>query len=121
MFAIGAVLEVQEFFYKHVGVYVGNGMVLHNHRERGEEIVTLNQFSESRPVTIRHVGVSDSVGFMRRVRQILAKPGSYHFLLNNCEHTVYKVRDGIAVSPQLAALGIIAFVIGAGIVFARAS
>jgi hypothetical protein len=120
MYAIGTVFEVQESFYKHVGVYVGGDRVLHNDRQRGEEVVTFAQFLNGRSYTVRHGGLTDTMNFLQRVQQVLAKPNSYDFLFNNCEHTVYRVRSGVASSPQLASFGLLALVVGAGVALARA-
>lgn len=48
-------------------------------------------------------GVADLALFYLRVQEILADPKPYDALFNNCEHTVSRVRTGIASSPQLAA------------------
>lgn len=111
MYPIGATLEVDYLFYKHVSSFVGNNLVLHNHRIRGEEIVSLDTFSEGRKIKVKKGGVSDVATFMRRVQNVLANPKSYKVFSNNCEHTVSRVRDGITSSPQLT--GYILLCVGA--------
>ena len=38
MLGVGAILELDKFLFKHVGLYLGQGLVLQNHFERGEEV-----------------------------------------------------------------------------------
>lgn len=112
MYLIGSELSVPQYFYEHVGVYVGNGRVFHNHPVRGEELVSLNDFATGRKITVRRPGVSDVSGFFHRVREARAKPTPYRFLTNNCEHTVSKLRTGVARSPQVQFWGCMLGVVG---------
>ncbi len=111
MYPIGATLEVDCIFYKHVCSYLGNNRVLHNHRIRGEEIAFLETFSEGKKISVIDGGVTDIAIFFRRVQNIIDNPKPYKIFSNNCEHTVSKVRDGTASSPQLA--GYILLCVGA--------
>ena|SRR5437868_5833567 len=120
MYAPGTVFQVDEGLYKHVGVSICNGYVLHNHRERGEEAVTIDQFAAGRKVSIKPLPpVTDQAVFTRNVRYILSNPKPYHLLFSNCDHTVYKARDGIPSSPQLA--GFVAAALALGTLFVAAS
>ena len=101
MYPIGTTLEVDCTFYKHVCSYLGNNRVLHNHRTRGEEVASLEVFSEGKKIFVKDGGVTNIAMFFRRVNNVLANPKPYKIFSNNCDHTVSKVRDGKASSPQL--------------------
>ena len=111
MYFLGTVLSIQKLFYKHVGVYIGRGFVLHNHSQRGEEIVTVTQFADGNAISVEEVGVADQVAFLQRVRNVCATPQQYDFLSHNCDHTVSKVRTGVASSSQLAEWGFVAVLV----------
>lgn len=105
MLPIGSELSVTRSFYLHKGAYLGDGKILHNHPERGEEVVTLNQFADGGEIAVTQYGVEDVAAFFARVAETLASPGSYNFVRNNCDHTVNRLRIGIAKSPQVLAWG----------------
>ena len=105
MVPIGSELSVPRSFYMHKGAYLGDGSVLHNHPERGEEVVTLDQFADGGEITVTQYGVEDVAAFFARAAETLANPGSYDFIRNNCDHTVTRLRTGIAKSPQVVAWG----------------
>ena len=105
MLQIGSELSVPRSFYLHKGAYLGEGRVLHNHSERGEEVVSLDQFADGGDITVTQYGVEDVAAFFARVTETLANPRSYDFILNNCDHTVNRLRTGIAKSPQVLAWG----------------
>lgn len=105
MLPIGSELSVPRSFYQHKGAYLGDGRVLHNHPERGEEVVTLDQFADGEELTVVQYGVDDVAAFLARVAQTLSNPGCYDFIHSNCDHTVNRLRTGIAKSPQVLAWG----------------
>lgn len=107
MYPIGTKLAVNEFFYQHVGAYYGNGLVLHNHRTNGAELVSLQQFANEKNVVVLEGGVNDVSAFYNRVHHVLARRQPYDFVTNNCEHTASYVREGVAKSPQLVFFGIL--------------
>lgn len=105
MLPIGSELSVPRSFYLHKGAYLGDGRVLHNHSERGEEVVTLDQFADGGAITVTRYGVEDVAAFFARAAETLANPGRYEFIRNNCDHTVNRLRTGIAKSPQVLVWG----------------
>lgn len=115
MYLFSAKLEIQKTFYKHVGVYIGGGKVLHNHSVRGEEIVPLHTFAQGSRITARSGVVQDSYAFIQRVQSIALNPEPYSWFSNNCDHTVHKAVYGKSWSPQLEfwggvlALGVVGF------------
>ncbi|MCU7918116.1 MAG: lecithin retinol acyltransferase family protein [Candidatus Thiodiazotropha sp. (ex Dulcina madagascariensis)] len=110
MLAVGSELSVPRQFYLHKGAYLGNGWVLHNHPERGEEVVTMDQFAGGREITVSKHGVENVADFLFRVRETLSNSGSYDFFRSNCEHTVNKLRTGVAKSPQILVWGCIGLI-----------
>lgn len=115
MYQVGTKLGVSEFFYTHVGRYVGNGMVFHNHWRNGAEIIPLSQFRNGKKVMVMDQGVVDRHAFLSRVQQAIKSGKPYNLLTNNCEHTASLVSTGIPSSPQLACYGILSLIaIGIG-------
>lgn len=113
MYKIGTKLGVNRLFYTHVGLYIGNGQVFHNHWRNDSEIISLQQFANGNEVEVLDQGVQSPHEFINRVRQVLASRKPYHPLNNNCEHTASYVGTGIASSPQIAFYGLM-FLIGSG-------
>ena len=101
MYPIGVKLGVREFFYTHVGRYVGDGQVFHNHWKNDAEIITFDQFAKGKEVRVLDQGVQSIEEFMRRIQHVLASGKPYNFLTNNCEHTASYVSNGVTSSPQL--------------------
>ncbi len=119
MYPIGAKLEVNCGLYRHVSLYIGNGYVLHNNRARGEEVVPLHILSEGKEISVASGGAADIASFLHRVRQVLANPKAYNLILNNCEHTASRVRDGIASSPQLFSYGLLVLLATGVFIYSR--
>ena len=120
MLCVGAVLELDRFLFKHVGLYIGQGFVLQNHFERGEEVVPYNSFHGGSAVKLRSGAVDNPQTVLQRVQTILASPARYDLLRNNCEHTAYRALDGNPRSPQLALYGLVIVVGGLLVATARA-
>ncbi|MEW8051106.1 MAG: hypothetical protein AB2809_12075 [Candidatus Thiodiazotropha sp.] len=112
MYPIGSKLGVNMLFYTHVGVYCGNGKVLHNHWKNGTEIVSLQEFCGDRKIMVLSSGVKDVTAFFNRVNNVLANARPYDVFKNNCDHTASFVREGVASSPQLSFYGGIGLLIG---------
>jgi hypothetical protein len=111
MYPIGAKLEVKEFFYTHVGTYIGNGLVFHNHWKNDYEVIPHQQFANGKSITVTEGGVSDIHALLNRVQYALDNPRPYNFLNNNCEHATSYVRNGAASSPQVAFWGAVALLV----------
>ena len=95
----------------HFGVAVAPNLVLQNTPLKGEHLATLQEFSVRKPVTVHRSGANPS-HVIARARTVLASPKRYDVFQNNCEHTATKIVQGVAKSPQLAALASIALVGG---------
>jgi len=103
MYEFGSVLSVPKAkgFVNHMGMYVGQGLVFHNHPSSGERLVSLANFAKGRTVTVADLGVSQPLAIMSRLKESLADPSPYRSCRSNCDHTVFKLRTGIPHSPQL--------------------
>lgn len=101
MYEVGSTLSVRKDFYRHVGIYAGDGMVFHNHPSSGQQLVSIEQFAAGRRIKVKRAGIKDSVGFYQRLRQAQTQPRSYNLLRRNCEHTASTLRGERAASPQL--------------------
>ena len=110
MYAIGTLLGVRGFPITHVGVYLGNGMVFHNHWRNNAEIISLHKFSNGRNIFVLENGTVDVGSFLVRLQQVILQSRSYNALTNNCEHAASYVRVGEAHSAQLASFVVVAFI-----------
>jgi hypothetical protein len=97
-------------FYRHHGIYVGNGRVIHyaglaRGLQRGPvEEVSLRNFARGREVWLRHgVSVFDRREVVERARSRLGER-SYRLLTNNCEHFCDWVLRGESRSRQVERL-----------------
>jgi hypothetical protein len=116
MYEIGVKLGVKELFYTHVGRYIGNGMVFHNHWKNGSEVISLQQFSNGKKVFILDRGVKNIYLFNNRVQELISKNKAYNIINNNCEHAASYVSDGNAKSPQLALYSLLVALAFSGLV-----
>jgi len=103
-------------FTNHVGVYLGNGRVLHNTPENNPHISDFASFTNNQPVTIKNNGLNPRLVF-ERVKQVLSSNLKYDLLTNNCDHTTSFVTKGYKYSGQL--LACIIATIGAGYLISK--
>ena len=109
----GDVLSRRKGLVQHKGIALGDGRVLHNTPFRGEHITSEAEFSAGQRVSV------DRQSRLARSRALAyaehARSDRYNLLTNNCEHTVNRLTEGRAHSPQLkrwvagVGLGAIAF------------
>lgn len=114
-FAPGTELIVKGRFYRHHGIYVGNGRVIHYagwfHSAHGLiEEIPLKRFTKARPCTIgqRPSNGAAAQQIVQRARSRLGEQ-SYDLLRNNCEHFCNWCRLGHARSGQVEALSKVEF------------
>lgn len=104
----GDIVSRRKGFVMHRGIALGDGRVLHNTPFRGEHISSETEFRAG-----KRLYTESSVGAPHRRAARLAEAGearSYNLFTNNCEHTVSRVTEGRARSPQLRG-----WVVGAGL------
>jgi len=108
---LGAHLVTPRRGYLHHGIYVGNGRIIHYpglirgiHRRAVEE-VSLAEFAQGRPVTVRASSGTrfDREDVVRRARSRLGE-NRYHIVRNNCEHFCEWCLSGVSRSRQLESL-----------------
>ena len=92
--------------FDHIGVVVAPNTVLQNTPGKGEHLSTVNEFSNSQPIKVRHTG-ADPFIVTARAQKTLANPKQYDAATRNCEHTAYEIVCGIAKSPQFIAAVIV--------------
>ncbi len=97
----------------HKGIAVGHNRILHNTPFKGEHICSEAEFSNGRRLYVQSLDVQAR----RRVLQSHVETGrtsrGYNLLTNNCEHTVSRLAQGRAQSPQLRS-----WVVGTGLAVA---
>ncbi len=92
----------------HKGVALGDGRILHNTPFKGEHVCSESEFRAGRRLYVerREGGTPEII----RSRIYATEKRNYNLLTNNCEHTVSRVMDGQAKSPQLRS-----WVVGTGL------
>jgi HRAS-like suppressor 3 len=102
----GTELIVDRFAYRHHGIYVGGGLVIHyagwiSYRRGLIEATPLGNFAGKRPVRVGRVPTGSLRGedIVRRARSRLGERG-YDVLKNNCEHFCSWCQVGESRSTQ---------------------
>ena len=104
----------------HFGVVVGDNLILQNTPGKGEHAVTLKEFSAGGQIAVNRSNVHPNA-IAHRASSLLQNPQKYDVFRNNCEHTVTKVVEGRAVSPQIAVWGLLAVLGGLIFLFSKKS
>lgn len=93
-FAQGDVLERNKGLVKHVGIYMGDGLVLHASPEYGVAITSLTDFAKGEEVRLnRRTNLSLYVLYPR-ARAAIARREQYDAVTNNCVDLVNEVVTG---------------------------
>lgn len=104
----GDIVSRRKGLVMHKGVALGDGRVLHNTPFRGEHVCSEHEFRDGKRMFIerREEGIPHAM----RSRIYGSESRRYNLLTNNCEHTVTRMTDGKASSPQLRS-----WVVGTGL------
>lgn len=100
----------------HHGVVLPSGEVLHNTPLEGEHRSSEEEFRKGRRMYVAGHIEPMNHWRLRSVDEDPASPRPYNPLTNNCEHTVTRVTEGVAYSPQLQDR--LASIVVGGLVFA---
>lgn len=95
----------------HLGIYMGNGSVLHNSPGAGERATSYAEYADGKQVKAWQPDSTKRAEIMERAWQIIRNPRDYKHLTRNCEHTVYEAIEGKAKSPTVTA---VLWVVGIG-------
>ncbi len=95
----GDIVSRRKGVVMHKGLVMRDGSVLHNTPFRGETRVSMTEFAAGKRVYVEHQETDVRTGALRRAEYL--DPQGYDLLRNNCEHTVYRLTQGKAESPQL--------------------
>lgn len=99
--SIGDQLFRRKGIVMHVGIYIGNQLILHNTPIKGEHAVDFNSFANGKTVYARSTPIA-STQVITSAQKILEKPESYQLFKRNCEHTANQVINHLPYSAQLA-------------------
>jgi hypothetical protein len=111
----------------HLGIYLGEGQVLHNvpGPGGGERMAPLHSFAAGQELQVARGNPKQRQEVMRRASAILTHPRSYSYVWRNCEHTAYEILEGAARSPTVqrtstaVALAAVAVLAGSAWLFRR--
>ena len=96
----------------HLGIFMGDGTVLHNSPGEGERRTSLRIYAAGQQIWAWQPESAGRAEIMRRAWDIVRNPKPYDHLTRNCEHTVFEAVKGEAKSPTvrkvLVGLGITA-------------
>lgn len=111
--APGDIIFAHRGLYKHYGVYIGNGTVIHFAGDASHEIsardafvqkTSLKDFLKGAAVQtdpVRKGAFSPKQTVMRAMQAIGSCKGSYHLCFNNCEHFANWCKYGKRISEQV--------------------
>ena len=100
-FLPGDVLVRRKGLVVHKGVVLEDGRVLHNIPDRGEHASSLSAFADGQRVEVLRQSLDARRAAVRRADAVLRAPRDYDVLSHNCDHTVTRVTEGRARSPQV--------------------
>lgn len=106
-FKVGTILKRSKAPFVHIGMYLGNGQVLHNHPDSGESVVSIGEFAKNCVVATSGI-VTITSEIRQRIQDTIRSPKKYNATSNNCEHTISRIVNGSGESPQLKIWGTIA-------------
>ena len=108
----GDIVSRRKGLVMHKGVALGDGRVLHNTPFRGEHVCTESEFRDGKRMYVERREGGTPNAIRARIYDAENESGNrkYNLLTNNCEHTVSRVTDGKAKSPQLRS-----WVVGTGL------
>lgn len=97
---IGDILYRRKGMVMHVGVYIGNELILHNTPKHGEHSTDFDTFANGKTVFAKATQLpSDQV--IKNASEILSSPEQYQLFKRNCEHTANGVIRQNPASDQL--------------------
>lgn len=87
----------------HLGIYLGDGKVLHNvpGDSVGERLTSYRTFASGKDVQVARGNPTLRAEVMQRATEILANPRAYSYIWRNCEHTAYEIMEGQPRSPTV--------------------
>lgn len=124
----GDIVFVQRLFYKHYGVYIGNGEVVHFAGDKEREISAEHAFIQKTSLTDFRAGGSvyvetcqleafqDKETVERALSMLGKERGNYNLLFNNCEHFAYWCKYGKKKSKQVIVATSVAVILGVALV-----
>lgn len=98
--SIGDQLFRRKGIVMHVGIYIGNQLILHNTPNKGEHSVDFDTFANGKTVYARPTNMLP-YRVVAKAQQLLASPAKYQLFKRNCEHTASAVTKELPQSAQL--------------------
>jgi len=98
--SIGDILYRRKGIVMHVGVYIGNALILHNTPKNGEHSVAFDTFANGKTVYAQTTNMLP-LQVLNNAQKILAEPQDYQLFKSNCEHTASRVLKSNPTSAQL--------------------
>ena len=108
--------RMSDLLVTHYGIAADSDKVLHITLGGAPCIVSLEQFADGKPVSLRRPHLDDLQPVLARMRQVVDGGRLYDLLAFNCEHLKNYVLTGKAYSETVIVLGLFGLV---GILLAR--
>lgn len=99
----GDLLHRSKGIVQHAGVYLGDGLVLHNQPSEGSAVTSYSQYAEGKTVKVTSTSRTDLNKLTERLHEIIDDDQSYTLFGNNCEHITSYLTQGRKISPQIQA------------------
>ena len=109
----GDLLHRSKGIIQHAGVYLGDGLVLHNQPTVGSKVTSYAQYAVGKTVKVTRFKRTDLNKLTERLYEIIDDNQGYALFGNNCEHIASYLIQGRKLSPQIQATTICAVIGGA--------
>lgn len=97
----GDLLYRSKGIVQHAGIYLGNGLILHNQPGKGVNITNYDDFANGQTVNVTSTE-TDTKHLANRITEIVGNDRRYKLLSNNCEHLAHYLLHGKKSSSQLS-------------------
>jgi len=113
MYNLGDVLKVQYSGFRHYGIYVGDGIVIHNSKKfKKVEEISIEDFSDGKQLSISSNIKTDNPELaVQAAKKYVGVP--YQLFTENCEHFVRLSCGLVKESTQIQKYLIVALIMGA--------
>jgi len=90
MYEQGTVLSIQYPTFKHYGIYIGDGLIVHNSKKfKQVQTISVEDFKDGRAISVSSIKPKNNALAVQTAKKYLGLP--YRLFDENCEHLVRTV------------------------------